>query len=247
MGGGKHGHHGGAWKVAYADFVTAMMALFLVLWLVSQDQKIKEAVSRTFNNPFGTLTKESTGIVPNENPALVKDTRGTFDASSNIELSILRKLSEDILKSLQSNPELPDETPLRMDLLNDGIRLSMYDRNSKPLFRQGSTELSEYGEWIFTTLAWQITRFTNHFHLELEGHTEADYAGQIVGKDTWDISTERAHAARRVLMKHDVESRQIRRVAGYADTAPLPDTDVQDERNRRVTVILRARENILRR
>jgi flagellar motor protein MotB len=61
-----HGHHGGAWKVAYADFVTAMMALFLVLWLVSQDQKIKEAVERSFRNPFASLTKQSTGIIPAE-------------------------------------------------------------------------------------------------------------------------------------------------------------------------------------
>ena len=63
----RHGHHGGAWKVAYADFVTAMMALFLVLWLTSQDEKIKEAVERSFKNPFATVTKQSTGIVPNNN------------------------------------------------------------------------------------------------------------------------------------------------------------------------------------
>jgi chemotaxis protein MotB len=247
MGGGKHGHHGGAWKVAYADFVTAMMALFLVLWLVSQDQKIKEAVSRTFQNPFSSLTKQSSGILPTETDKSARDSRGTYDATSNIELSILRQMSQDILKSLQANPELPDETPLRMDLLSDGIRLSMYDRNRKPLFKVGSPQLTDYGEWIFSTLAWQITRFTNHFTLELEGHTEAGFEPGKDGHDMWDLSTDRAHAARRVLMKHDVQTRQIRRVAGYADTVPLPDTDVSDERNRRVTLILRARDSIVKR
>jgi len=87
----KHGgHHGGAWKVAYADFVTAMMALFLVLWLASQDQKIKEAVERSFRNPFGTLTKESTGIISNQEMQAVNTTSGSFDSASAVELTFLQ-------------------------------------------------------------------------------------------------------------------------------------------------------------
>jgi chemotaxis protein MotB len=244
MGGGKHGHHGGAWKVAYADFVTAMMALFLVLWLVSQDEKIKDAVAKTFKNPFNSLTREATGIISNQDVALMRDSRGSFDAASNIELKILRKLSEDILKTLQANPELPDETPLRMDLLGDGIRLSMFDRNQRPIFKAGSAEFTEYGEWAFVTLAWQITRFTNHFQVELEGHTEAGFETAKEGFDAWDLSTARAHAVRHLLLKHEVDPRQFRRVAGYADTAPLRDTDVADERNRRVAVILKASDGV---
>jgi len=247
MGGGKHGHHGGAWKVAYADFVTAMMAFFLVMWLVSQDQKIKEAVEHSFQNPFGAVVKQSTGILPESNESSMRESKGRFEATSNIELAILRRMSEDVLKSLQANPEIPDETPMRMDMLSDGIRLTMFDRNKKPLFKAGSRDLSEYGEWVFTTLAWQISRFTNHFTLELEGHSEAGYVPGKDGRDSWDLSTDRAHAARRVLMKHDVKSGQIRRIAGYSDTVPLPDTDVEDERNRRVTVILRAKENVVKR
>lgn len=85
MGKKGHGHHGGAWKVAYADFVTAMMALFLVLWLVSQDQKIKEAVERSFRNPFASVTKESTGIIPApENAMQVMARNGNFDSASVI-------------------------------------------------------------------------------------------------------------------------------------------------------------------
>lgn len=234
--------------MAYADFVTAMMALFLVLWLVSQDQKIKEAVELSFQNPFGAMTKQSTGILPeNSESSMRESSKGRFEATSNIELAILRRMSEDLLKSLQANPEIPDETPMRMDMLSDGIRLTMFDRNRKPLFQSGSRELSEYGEWVFTTLAWQISRFTNHFTLELEGHSEAGFIPGTDGRDSWDLSTDRAHAARRVLMKHDVSPRQFRRVAGYADTAPLPEIDVEDDRNRRVSVILRAKENVIKR
>jgi chemotaxis protein MotB len=247
MGGGKHGHHGGAWKVAYADFVTAMMAFFLVMWLVSQDQKIKEAVEHSFRNPFGAMTRQSTGILNDNSDSASRSARGNFEPTSMVELTLLRKMSEDLLKSLQTNPELPDETPMRMDLLSDGIRLNMFDRNRKPLFKPGSNELSEYGEWIFTTLAWQINQFSNHFNIELEGHTENGFAAKPGGPDSWDLSTDRAHSARRILMKHDVQSKQIRRIAGYADTTPLPEIDIEDERNRRVTVILRAKENVLRR
>src|ERR1700749_1241448 len=92
-------HHGGAWKVAYADFVTAMMALFLVLWLTSQDEKIKEAVERSFRNPFSSVTKESTGIVPNKDSQAVKSHDGNFDSASVVELNMLRRMAEEMVKS----------------------------------------------------------------------------------------------------------------------------------------------------
>src|ERR1700757_1765873 len=97
----KKGHHGGAWKVAYADFTTAMMALFIVLWLTSQDQRIKDAVERAFRNPFSSVTKESVGIIPNKETQAVRAQSGNFDSASAIELNILRRLNQDLLKSLQ--------------------------------------------------------------------------------------------------------------------------------------------------
>src|SRR5271165_6571401 len=99
----KHGHHGGAWKVAYADFVTAMMALFMVLWLTSQDQRIKEAVERAFRNPFSSLTKDSVGIIPSKETQAVKSSSGNFDSSSAVELTMLRRLNQDLLKSLEAS------------------------------------------------------------------------------------------------------------------------------------------------
>ena len=235
----KHGHHGGAWKVAYADFVTAMMALFLVLWLSSQDQKIKDAIARSFKNPFTSLTKESTGIISSKEMQAVKSTSGNFDSASAIELTILRRLSEDLMKVLQSNPETPDENSLKLDLTPEGLRLSLFDRTRKPLFEKGTAKFTTYGEWVFTTLAWQVARFTNTFTVELEGHTEAGAQPADSTLDNWDLTTERANATRRLLMSHDVEPWQIRRVAGFADTQPLPEMDMSDERNRRVTIMLK--------
>src|SRR5271170_1440801 len=112
----KHAHHGGAWKVAYADFVTAMMALFMVLWLTSQDQRIKEAVERAFRNPFSSVTKESVGIIPSKEMQAVKSSSGNFDSASAVELSMLRRLNLDILKSFQSDPEKQDDNPIKLDL-----------------------------------------------------------------------------------------------------------------------------------
>src|SRR5262249_9090231 len=113
----KHGHHGGAWKVAYADFVTAMMALFLVLWLTSQDEKIKEAVQRSFTNPFASLTKESVGIIPNKDTKPVtSDKSGNFDSSSAVELAMLRRLSQELIKALQSENEPEDQKSTKLEL-----------------------------------------------------------------------------------------------------------------------------------
>ena len=104
----KKGHHGGAWKVAYADFVTAMMALFMVLWLTSQDQRIKEAVERAFRNPFSSVTKESVGIIPSKEMTAVKSTSGNFDSASAVELNMLRRINQDLIKSLQGDGESED-------------------------------------------------------------------------------------------------------------------------------------------
>src|SRR5206468_9509697 len=112
----REGHHGGAWKVAYADFVTAMMALFLVLWLASQDEKIKEAVQRPFTNPFSSLTKESVGIIPNKDPKTrSQDKSGNFDSSAAVESAMLRHLNEAPLKALQPEAEPEKDRTAQLD------------------------------------------------------------------------------------------------------------------------------------
>jgi chemotaxis protein MotB len=238
----RHGHHGGAWKVAYADFVTAMMALFLVLWLVSQDQKIKEAIERSFRNPFASITKQSTGIIPSEKETMTVLAReGNFDSASAIELNMLRKIAQDLTAMMQTNPEAADEKSLDLEITPDGMRISVFDRNKKPIFEQGSAEFTPYGTWIFTTLAWQISRFTNNFNVELEGHTEKSAANPHLVYGDWELTADRANAARRKLLEHDVQPNQIRKVAGFADTQPMPNLEPASESNRRVAVLLKVK------
>lgn len=237
----KHGHHGGAWKVAYADFVTAMMALFLVLWLTAQDAKIKEAVERAFRHPFASVTPGNTGLIPNKETQAVKADTGNFDSASAIELNMLRKLNDDLLRSLKSHEDEPDET-VRLELTPEGLRISIFDRARRPIFRPDSTEFTPYGDWVFSTLAWQVARYPN-FSVELEGHTERGHQPLRPDYGSWELSADRANAARRKLLDHGVLTSQIRKVAGFADTHPVPEYPAEDEINRRVTLLLKVRDD----
>src|SRR5438034_8477275 len=134
------GHHGGAWKVAYADFVTAMMALFMVLWLAAQDQKIKEAVERAFRHPFMSLTKESAGLIPNPNKNTgSSQSAGKFDnaTASAVELAMLRRLQQEMVHSLSKRVEENDET-VKFNLTPEGLRINVFDRARKPTFEANS-------------------------------------------------------------------------------------------------------------
>jgi len=236
----KGGHHGGAWKVAYADFVTAMMALFMVLWLAAQDQKIKEAVERAFRNPFMSLTKESAGLMPNKDKNSGSSSSSSkFESStaSAMELAMLRRLQQDMTQSLAKRVEEEDDT-VKFNLTPDGLRINIFDRVRKPIFEPDSDRLTDYGVWILTTLAWEISRYKD-FAIELEGHTERGRAMASKTYGDWELSADRANSGRRKLLEHGVGNNQIIKVAGFADTMPLPGTEPHDSVNRRITLMLK--------
>jgi chemotaxis protein MotB len=236
-----HGHHGGSWKVAYADFVTAMMALFLCLWLTSQDQKIKDAVERAFRNPFSSITKESSGIIPNKEASSTYRQQGKFSSISAIEIEAMHHLHED-LEKLFKDQSLGDKS-LKIDVTAEGLSINVFDRTQKPIFHPDTDVFTDYGSWVFNTLAWEIARYGN-FRIELEGHTES--ATNIVRESTrkWELSTERANAARRKVINGGVGTEQICKVSGYADTLPLVGTMPEDDSNRRVTVQIKIKESV---
>jgi len=237
----KHGHHGGSWKVAYADFVTAMMALFLCLWLTSQDQKIKDAVERAFKNPFSSVTKESVGIIPNKDASSTYKQEGRFTSVSAVEMETMRRLSEDLSKLLK--PQDQDQSSVQIDLMSDGLRINVFDRAHKPIFNPNTDVFTDYGAWVFSTLAWEIARYRT-FHIELEGHTEANHSTGRESHSKWELSTERANSARRKLVQSGVGPEQIFKVSGYADMVPMPDYPADAEINRRVTVMLKLKESV---
>jgi chemotaxis protein MotB len=232
-------YHGGSWKVAYADFVTAMMALFLVLWLTAQDTKIKEAIERAFRNPFSSATKESVGILPNKDVQALKQAKGNFDSASAMNLELLRRLTEDLAKMLQQDPE--NQNSVKLDLTSDGLLINVFDRSHKPIFEPESAQFTPYGTWVFSTLAWEIARYRN-FTVELEGHTEAGHKPIREDYGGWELSADRATAARRKLLQHGVNESQVFKVSGLGDTQPMEDVQPTDEINRRVTVRLKVQE-----
>jgi chemotaxis protein MotB len=233
-------HHGGAWKVAYADFTTAMMALFIVLWLTSQDQRIKDAVERAFRNPFSSITKESTGVIPNRDTRAAAEDKGNASMSAVMELKMLRRMNQDLTKSLQAEGD--EQSSVKLDLTPEGLLINVFDRSHKPIFEQQSTRFTPYGDWVFSTLAWEISRYRG-FTIELSGHTESGNAP--IGPDygDWEISADRANAVRRKLLEHGVNAGQITKVAGFGDTVPMQDYDSTNEINRRVSVLLNIQSN----
>lgn len=236
---GRGGHHGGAWKVAYADFITTMMALFLVLWLTAQDAKIKEAIERSFRNPFSSLTKESVGLLPNPEATALERSRGSFDSPTAVQLEVLRRVTDDLSKLLQNDAE--EQPTVRIEHTPDGLRVNVFDRPNRPIFEPESISFTPFGAWVFSTMAWVVARYPT-FVVELEGHTPVGVPLQKPEYSAWELSADRANAARRKLVERGVGGNQIFKVVGYGESQTLLLDNPEDASNNRVTVLLRIGE-----
>src|SRR5262249_31853843 len=146
----------------------------------------------------------------------------------------------ELIKALQSENEPEDQKSTKLELTPEGLKISVFDRSRRPIFKRQSAEFTPYGDWVMSTLAWQISNFAS-FAVELEGHTESGQAAIRPDYGDWEISSDRASAARRKLIEHGVQAGQIRKVAGFGDTMPMPQTAPDDESNRRITVMLKIR------
>jgi chemotaxis protein MotB len=170
----------------------------------------------------------------------MKNTEGNFDSASAVELAMLRRINQDFLKALQMDFTEKDDDSVKLEMTPEGITINVFDRAHKPIFEPQSTQFTTYGQWVFSTLAWEIARSTS-FSVELEGHTESGNAPMSKDYGDWEISADRATAVRRKLVDSGVQPRQIIKVAGFGDTVPMLEREPSDEINRRVTVLLRLR------
>ncbi len=238
----KDAHHGGAWKVAFADFMTAMMALFLVLWISSQNKKILIATARYFQNPFTSPMDRTSGIMPydtNKPSQPHGDDSGADQpqtSSRNVDLNYLNSLAKDFFKLLNLDQDLA-EKPIDIQVTSDGLRITLYDRSRRPLFAEKTAEFTEWGRFVMQSLAWMIDR--QKFRVVIEGHTRK---GLVLPKpeeySEWELSADRANASRRALTLYAVDSTRIERVTGYADTRPIPFQAPDSEANQRITLSL---------
>ena len=230
--------------MAYADFVTAMMALFMVLWICAQDQKILVATSRYFQSPFNTPINKASGVMENAASKANKGSGEKEDGLSKvappsdakeIDLQFLNSLAKDFYRLLHLDEDLADK-PIDIQVTSDGMRLTLFDRARKPLFKGNTPEFTEWGNFVMQNLAWLVDQ--HRFHVVIEGHTRTGL--RFTGKDysAWELSTDRANAARRALTHYAVDDKMIERLTGYADTRPVPDIPIDSESNQRVTLSL---------
>jgi chemotaxis protein MotB len=239
------GGGGGAWKVAYADFVTAMMALFMVLWISAQDKKILIATSRYFQNPFSSPMEAHSGVMPfNDSSESSSSDKKDEEAAGQekpsnqdkqIQLSFLNSVAADFYRLLHLDQNL-DQKPIDVQVTSDGLRITVFDRAKRPIFVDDTTELTEWGRFVLQSLAWMIDRY--HFRVTIDGHTAGQMAAKREDYSSWELSADRANAARRSLVLYAVEADQIERVTGYADTRPLEGEPVTSESNQRITLSL---------
>ncbi|MFZ5805726.1 MAG: flagellar motor protein MotB [Verrucomicrobiota bacterium] len=232
--GGHGGHHGGSWKVAYADFVTSMMALFLVLWLVSADQEIRQAVQDYFSGalkkPGGTGTMKMSPSGPK-----MHQKQGLSDQEL-LQLQQLQRTSEKLQEALK-NSDKEGEDLIRFEFLADGVRIVALDKSKRPFFKPGTAELTDFGNFVLRTIAWEVERYP--FFVEVEGHTQKAGEGQMTEEDNWNLSTYRAISAQNSLTENGVTPSKFFRVAGYADRMPVTPEKPNDEENRRIAIIIR--------
>ena len=218
------GHHGGAWKVAYADFVTAMMALFIVLWLLNTNKPVREAVAGYFKDPSGTATKIGTNQVGTGESILLKK-EDMADLKKQLEKKIQSMID---MQKLNKNVE--------MTITAEGLRIELLESDKGTFFDSGSPNLKPNGQEMLGLLAVQLGEVPNH--LSIEGHTDAKPYGANGSYSNWELSADRANAARRLMQQSGLRSDQVAQVRGFADQRLRNLKDPLEASNRRVSIIV---------
>ncbi|MEW6593313.1 MAG: flagellar motor protein MotB [Thermodesulfobacteriota bacterium] len=236
--GGAGGHHGGSWKVAYADFVTAMMAFFLLMWLLSSvPQEKKEEIAYYFKHfslfEDGSGTRQQLGISTQESAPQITiepiPPVGESDAAEQAE-DLKEQLEKEISERMES---LKDQVTIT--LFQGGVKVDIMDKVGTPMFALGSTELTDDGKKLIALISENIKE--TKYQVEIEGHTDAvTYSTRQYGN--WELSTARASAARVALEKNGLDAARLIRVSGYAATQPVIKENPYDPRNRRISLRL---------
>jgi len=242
---GRHGgHHGGAWKVAYADFVTAMMALFIVLWIMAQSQSIRQNVSQYFKNPGilphsqGLMEKSDMGgemPTPGHSQELQQPSPAPADVVDDQKrLEETKKKIEEIIAQMPELESLKDL--MRFQITDEGLRIELMEREDGRFFEVGSAKINPQATKIFGIIAKELSELPNR--LTIEGHTDSRPYGRQ-DYSNWELSADRANSARRLMDNLGAKPGQIGEVRGYADRHLLNAQDPEDYRNRRVSIIVK--------
>lgn len=250
--GGGHGH-GGAWKVAFADFATAMMAFFLVLWLMATttvEQRL--AIEGYFRDPVGFTQGGSTSPIDlggspqvsilnssatsQDSPSLTRDQVEAM--AEQMELQKMEVLMQQLVQRIDESPRLREfKDQLVLDITDEGLRIQIVDKSQRPMFDIGSSKLKPYSEEILFELVGPLSSVPNR--ISLSGHTDAmPYSGSEEGYSNWELSADRANAARRALLQGGLMPERIARVVGLASSVLFDEKDPYHPVNRRISIIV---------
>ena len=261
------GHHGGAWKIAFADFATAMMAFFLVMWLMSSaTPEQKRAISGYFQDPIGFTESASPHVIdlggtPTPAPdrtlndvvdPAMQQTEAALDAdqaqtfAEQLERERLELLLQELQNKIDENPDLTRfKDQILFEITQDGLRIQIMDAENRPMFALGSAQLQPYFEDILLAMADTIRAVPNK--ISISGHTDAKpYSGRS-DFGNWELSAGRANAARRTLVAGGYPEDQLARVVGYASSALFDRDDPLNPVNRRIDILVltkKAQRNI---
>jgi len=217
------GHHGGAWKVAYADFVTAMMSLFIVLWLMSSSEPIKKAIAGYFHDPNGV------------EKMMGSDMAGTGESLSlkKADMNQLKEKLNDAFKQLPEFKEIKEH--VQMTVTGEGLRIELLETAKGMFFENGNANPSPDGKELLLSLAQELAKLPNK--ITIEGHTDAKSYASLTYTN-WELSADRANAARRLMQADGLRDNQVTEVRGFASQRLRKPDDPTDPSNRRISVIV---------
>jgi len=256
------GHHGGAWKIAYADFVTAMMAFFLLMWLLGSTTKGElEGIADYFKTPLkvamqgGSGSGDSSSVIKGggqvrsgKTGRVIKDAAATEKKSYNLEAAKaeLERVEAEKLKMLKgrleaeidANPTLKQfKRQLLLDITTEGLRIQIVDEQNRPMFNLAGAELQPYTKVILREIGKVLNDVQNR--ISLSGHTDATpYSNQGRGYSNWELSADRANASRRELVAGGMNEAKMLRVVGLASSVAFNQAEPFDPVNRRISIIV---------
>ena len=251
------GHHGGAWKVAYADFVTAMMAFFLLLWLISvSDKATLQGVAQYFTPTESISDKAGLGFDGGADANIEKGTGAPNAASSSLIYgspskghrvdsarmpSNMSDIERDhfisIMNSIQQSSDLKSFSDnIQIDITNEGLRIQIMDSDNRPMFKPNTADLQPYMEKIITIIAKMVSTQPNY--ISISGHTASVKAGSDTGIDFWNISADRANEVRKFMTQKLIDKGQVVKIIGLSDREPFDPKDPFGIKNIRVGITL---------
>ena len=233
---------GGAWKVAFADFMTAMMAFFLCMWLLNQKPDLLEGVAKYFREPPKIRMAFNTGVLKDQaKEATVRDINAKSSTenaakAAAAEQKNLNAIAMGFYGMINVKSEDPNR-PVDVVVSNDGVLITLYDRPRKPLFQgEASAELSQWGDFVFQNLAWLVDRHA--FRVSIEGHSRSGLKMLSPAYSAWELSGDRANNVRRLMANVAVAGEQFERVTSFGDTRPAKGDRNDPENDHRVEIKL---------